>query len=41
MSTAPRRHGIYNASVVKIHNATSSLVRFGNKNIFFYFEKVL
>jgi hypothetical protein len=29
----------YNASVVKIYNATSSLVRFENKNIFFYFEK--
>jgi hypothetical protein len=31
----------YNASVVKIYNATSSLVRFENKNIFFYFEKTL
>jgi hypothetical protein len=27
------------ASAVKIYNATSSLVRFENKNIFFYFEK--
>jgi uncharacterized protein YdhG (YjbR/CyaY superfamily) len=26
----------YNASVVKIYNATSSLVRFENKSIFFY-----
>jgi hypothetical protein len=30
---------IYNASAVKIHNATSSLVRFENKNILFYHEK--
>jgi hypothetical protein len=29
----------YNASVVKIYNATSSLVRFGNKHILIYFEK--
>jgi hypothetical protein len=29
----------YNASVVKIYNATSRSVRFENKNIFFYFEK--
>jgi hypothetical protein len=30
----------YNASVVKIYNATSSLLRFQIKNIFFYnFEK--
>jgi hypothetical protein len=29
----------YNASVVKIYNATSSLVYFENLNIFFYFEK--
>jgi hypothetical protein len=29
----------YNASVVKIHNTTSSLVKFEIKNIFFYFEK--
>jgi hypothetical protein len=29
----------YSASVVKIYNSTSSLVRFENKNIFFYFEK--
>jgi hypothetical protein len=28
----------YNASVVKIYNATSSLVRFENKNILIYFE---
>jgi hypothetical protein len=31
----------YNASVVKIYNATSSLVRVENKNIFFYIEKTL
>jgi hypothetical protein len=31
----------YNASPVKIYNATSSLVRFENKNIVFYFEKQL
>jgi hypothetical protein len=29
----------YNASAVKIYNATSSLVRFENKNIFFCLEK--
>jgi hypothetical protein len=29
----------YNASVAKICNWTCSLVRFKNKNIFFYFEK--
>jgi hypothetical protein len=29
----------YNASVVKIYNATSSLVRFKNKNVSFYFER--
>jgi hypothetical protein len=29
----------YNASVVNIYNATSSLVRFEIKNIFFCFEK--
>jgi hypothetical protein len=29
----------YNASAVKIHNATCSLVRFENKSIFFYFGK--
>jgi hypothetical protein len=29
----------YNAIVVKIYNATSSLVLFENKIIFFYFEK--
>jgi hypothetical protein len=31
----------YNASVVKIYNATSNLVRFKNKNTFFYFEKMV
>jgi hypothetical protein len=31
----------YNASAVKIYNATSSLVRFGSKNFFVYFEKML
>jgi hypothetical protein len=30
---------IYNASAAKIYNATSSLVRFENKNIFVYNEK--
>jgi hypothetical protein len=30
----------YNAKVVKIYNATGSLVRFENKNIVFYFEKM-
>jgi hypothetical protein len=30
-----------NASVAKTYNATSSLVCFENKNIFFYFEKTL
>jgi hypothetical protein len=29
----------YNASVEKIYNTTSSLVRFENKNIFLYFDK--
>jgi hypothetical protein len=29
----------YNASAVKIYNATGSLVRFENKNIFFWLEK--
>jgi hypothetical protein len=29
----------YNASVVKVYNATCSLERFKNKNIFFCFEK--
>jgi hypothetical protein len=29
----------YNASVVKIYNTMGSLVRFKNKNIFFYFGK--
>jgi hypothetical protein len=28
----------YNASAVKIYNATSSFVCFENKNIFFYFS---
>jgi hypothetical protein len=28
-----------NATVVKIHNTTGSLVRFEMENIFFYFEK--
>jgi hypothetical protein len=31
----------YNASAVKIYNATSSLVRFKSENIFFCFEKTL
>jgi hypothetical protein len=31
----------YNASAVEIHNATSSLVRFENKNNFFYIEETL
>jgi glutamate formiminotransferase len=31
----------YNASVVKIYNSTSSLVRFENKTISFYFEETL
>jgi hypothetical protein len=30
-----------NASVVKIYNPTSSLVRFESKTIFFRFEKML
>jgi hypothetical protein len=30
---------IYNASVVNFYNATGSLARFENKNIFSYFEK--
>jgi hypothetical protein len=29
----------YNASAIKIYNATISLVRFENKNIFFSLEK--
>jgi hypothetical protein len=29
----------YNASAVKIYNATISLVRFEKKSFFFYFEK--
>jgi hypothetical protein len=29
----------YNASVVKFYNATGSLARFENKNIYFFFEK--
>jgi hypothetical protein len=28
----------YNASAVKNYNATSNLVRFDNKNSFFYFD---
>jgi hypothetical protein len=31
----------YNASAAKIYNAKSSLLRFENKNIFFYYEKTL
>jgi hypothetical protein len=31
----------YNASVVKIYNATSSLVRFQNKNIFYSLKNAL
>jgi hypothetical protein len=31
----------YNACAVKIYDATSSLVRFENKSIFFYCEKML
>jgi hypothetical protein len=31
----------YNASVVKIYNAKSSLVRFESKNILFFFDKRL
>jgi hypothetical protein len=31
----------YNARVVKIYSGTSSLVRFENKNVFFYFENML
>jgi hypothetical protein len=31
----------YNASAGKIYNATSTLVRFENKNSFFFFEKTL
>jgi hypothetical protein len=31
----------YNASAVKIHNASSSLVRFENKNIFFCLKNAL
>jgi hypothetical protein len=31
----------YNASVVNFYKATGSLARFENKNIFFYFEKML
>jgi hypothetical protein len=29
----------YNASVVNFYNATGSLVRFINKNIFFFYSK--
>jgi hypothetical protein len=32
---------IYNAIAVKIHNATSSLLRSESPNIFFSFEKTL
>jgi hypothetical protein len=32
---------IYNASAVKIYNATSSLVRFEDTNILFFIEKTL
>jgi hypothetical protein len=31
----------YNASTVKIYNATSSLMRFENKYIFFFIEETL
>jgi hypothetical protein len=31
----------YDAGAVKIYNATSSLVRFENKNIFFYLRTAL
>jgi hypothetical protein len=31
----------YNASAGKIYKTASSLVRFENKNVFFYFEKTL
>jgi hypothetical protein len=31
----------YNASVVKIYNATSSLLRFENKNCYFFYENAL
>jgi hypothetical protein len=31
---------IYNASAVKIYNATGILARFENTNILFYFEKL-
>jgi hypothetical protein len=31
----------HNASAVKNYNGTSSLVRFENENIFFYFKKQL
>jgi hypothetical protein len=31
----------YNANVAKIHNAIYSLVRFENKNIFFYYGETL
>jgi hypothetical protein len=36
-SGAKPKTSSYNASIVKIYNATSSLVRFENKNISFYF----
>jgi hypothetical protein len=31
----------YNTNVVKIYNATNSLARFENKNIFFYLKNAL
>jgi hypothetical protein len=31
----------YNAGVVKLHNATSSLMRFENINLFFWLHKTL
>jgi hypothetical protein len=31
----------YNASVVNFYNATSSLVRFKNKTVFFYYKNAL
>jgi hypothetical protein len=31
----------YNASFVNFYNATGSLVRFENKNILFFFEKLI
>jgi hypothetical protein len=40
-SGANHTAGIDNASAVKIYNAVSSLVRFQNKDIFFYFKNTL